>query len=115
MNIKNEKMFYQNLGNVPAVPDDIFNSIESSISPKPKKRLLWSPIISVAAMIIFLATALFIHEGNPRDSSQTVVAFNETEFNKNLESFADYFDGETTENNYDTYALIDSNLFETDK
>ncbi len=113
MSTNNEERFYEKLHNIPPVPDSLFDAIDQDICRHEKRRIIRKMCLSVAAILILIVTAGYFTSDINNSQSISKIAMNEIDFNNDLDDFADHFDSETIDDEFDTYALIDSDLFET--
>jgi type VI protein secretion system component VasK len=98
--MRNEENFYRELAEVPPVPADLFEKINSKISRK--SRINKSIIALAACTILALGTTLFL-----RNQSQT--AEYSADVANELQIIHDYVNGEDLEQDLNSYVAVDYN------
>lgn len=98
--MRNEENFYRELAEVPAVPSDLFEKINSRISHKP--ALIKSVFAIAACTILALGTTIFL-----RNQSQT--ATYSADVASELQIIHDYVNGEDLEQDLNSYVAVDYN------
>jgi hypothetical protein len=98
--MRTEENFYRELAEVPQVPAELFDKINSRISHK--SRINKSIFVLAACTILALGTTMFLRN-QPQTATYSADVANE------LQVIHDYVNGEDLEQDLNSYAVVDYN------